>query len=84
MMMSLKLKGALARNFIAAALVDQYGSLARDKCCGRMLAAVDRELAFRDLASALDSPTVMTLREWRDANPDPVHGCGHMQGRGSA
>lgn len=27
---------------------------------------------------------VSTLQDWRDANPEPVHGCGHMQGRGAA
>lgn len=25
-----------------------------------------------------------TLADWREANPEPVHGCGHMQGRGAA
>ena len=82
--MSTKLKGARARNFIATALVDQYGARARDKCCGEMLAAVERELAFRDRASALDNPAGMTMSEWRAANPEPAHGCGHMQGRGAA
>lgn len=82
--MPIKMKGAQARNFIAAALVDQYGAQARDKCCGPMLAAVERELAFRDRATVLDNPEGMTMSEWRAANPESRHGCGHMQGRGAA
>ena len=83
--MTTKMKGARARNFIAAALVDQYGVRARDKCCGEMLAAVEREIAFRGRSSALDNnPDGVTMSEWRAANPEPVHGCGHMQGRGAA
>lgn len=25
-----------------------------------------------------------TMQEWRGQNPEPKHGCGHMQGRGAA
>ena len=25
-----------------------------------------------------------TMADWREANPNPTHGCGHMQGRGAA
>ena len=82
--MPIKMKGAQARHFMAAALVDQYGRRALDKCCGPMRAAVERELAFRDRATALDNPAGMTMSEWRAANPEPTHGCGHMQGRGAA
>ncbi len=28
--------------------------------------------------------TPSTMQEWRAANPNPTHGCGHMQGRGAA
>jgi hypothetical protein len=82
--MSIKMRGAQARNLMAAELVHQYGRRALAKCSGAMKAAVERELAFRDRASVLDNPAGMTMSEWRAANPEPTHGCGHMQGRGAA
>jgi len=31
---------------------------------------------------AAGSPS--TMADWRHSHPNPVHGCGHMQGRGAA
>jgi len=28
--------------------------------------------------------TPSTMQELRDKHPEPIHGCGHMQGRGAA
>lgn len=32
----------------------------------------------------MDGREVQTMQDWRDSNPNPAHGCGHMQGRGAA
>ncbi len=35
-------------------------------------------------ATVLQKESPSTMQEWRDATLEPVHGCGHMQGRGAA
>lgn len=39
---------------------------------------------FRDGRNARASGSPSTMGEWRAGNPEPTHGCGHMQGRGAA
>jgi ribosome modulation factor len=39
---------------------------------------------FDDGRNDRASYTASTMSDWRKDNPDPTHGCGHMQGRGAA
>lgn len=37
-----------------------------------------------DGAGVAGTPSDQTMADWRSQNPNPTHGCGHMQGRGAA
>lgn len=40
---------------------------------------------FRGFEAGRNAPaTENTMEGWRKVNPEPAHGCGHMQGRGAA
>ena len=49
------------------------------KDTGKRIFESDKEVAHRKAGG-----TLTTMQDWRDANPEPTHGCGHMQGRGAA
>lgn len=55
-----------------------------DYCDRKYLALKAKQFAEQKQATAQRPATPTTMQEWRDANPDPAHGCGHMQGRGAA
>lgn len=48
------------------------------------LLAWDRSASHRSRTQPFDAPAGLTMNEWRQQNPTPTHGCGHMQGRGAA
>jgi len=48
------------------------------------LLKMPRGITLHHISSETHQGSASTMADWRRDNPEPTHGCGHMQGRGAA